>query len=58
MERTKRFLAVVLALVLSLSLLPTTNVSAASKKVKLNKKKATIYVGKTVTLKLKNNKKR
>ena len=58
MERTKKFLAVVLALVLSISLLPTTGVSAASKKVKLNKTKATIYVGKTVTLKLKNNKKK
>ena len=33
-------------------------VSAASKKVKLNKTKATIYVGKSVALKLKNNKKK
>lgn len=57
MKQTKKILAVVLALVLSLSLLPTTGVSAASKQVKLNKTKATIYVGKTVTLKLKNNKK-
>lgn len=58
MNKTKKVLAVVLAFVLSLSLLPANNVSAASKKVKLNKTKATVYVGKTVTLKLKNNKKK
>lgn len=58
MKQTKKFFAVILALVLSVSLLPTTGVNAASKKVKLNKTKATIYVGKTVALKLKNNKKK
>lgn len=58
MKRAKKILALVLALVLSVSLLPTTGVSAASKKVKLNKTKVTISVGKTVTLKLKNNKKK
>ena len=58
MEQTKRILAVVLAFVLSISLLPAAGVSAASKKVKLNKTKATIYVGKTVTLKVKNTKKK
>ena len=55
MSKTKKFLAIILTLVLSISMIPITSVSAA-KKVKLNKTKATIYVGKTVTLKLKNNK--
>ena len=55
MSKVKKFLAIMLTLVLSISMIPTINVSAA-KKVKLNKTKATIYVGKTVTLKLKNNK--
>lgn len=54
----KKILAVVLALILSLSLLPEASISAASKKVKLNKTKATIYVGKTVTLKMRNNKRK
>lgn len=58
MKQMKKILSVVLALVLSLSLLPVTSISAASKKVKLNKTKATIYVGKTVTLKLGNNKRK
>ncbi len=58
MKQTKKILAVVLVFVLSLSLLPAVSVSAAPKKVKLNKTKATIYVGETVTLKLKNNKKK
>lgn len=58
MKGTKKFLALVLALVLSVTMLPATDANAASKKVKLNKTKATIYVGKTVTLKLKNNKKK
>ena len=55
MKQVKKILAIMLTLVLSISMIPTINVSAA-KKVKLNKTKATIYVGKTVTLKLKNNK--
>lgn len=48
---------VLVALVISMSCMSTMNVSAAQK-VKLNKKKVTIYVGKTTTLKLKNNKKK
>lgn len=57
MKATKKLLAIIFVIVLSISMIPTTNVSAA-KRVKLNKTKATIYVGKTVTLKLKNNKKK
>ena len=57
MKTTKKLLALIFAVVLSFSMLPTTNINAASK-VKLSKTKTTIYVGKTVTLKLKNNKKK
>lgn len=57
MKQTKKILVLMLALILSIAVIPTTSVSAA-KKVKLNKTKATIYEGKTVTLKLKNNKKK
>lgn len=57
MGKLKKGFAVILIFVLSISMVPTINVSAA-KKVKLNKNKATIYVGKTISLKLKNNKKR
>lgn len=57
MRTTKKLLAMIFVVVLSISIIPITNVSAA-KKVKLNKTKTTIYVGKTVTLKLKNNKKK
>lgn len=57
MKQTKRVLALVLTLVLAITLITPTSVSAA-KKVKLNKTKATIYVGKSTTLKLKNNKKK
>lgn len=55
MKQGKKALAIILTLILSISMIPIINVSAA-KKVKLNKTKSTIYVGKTVTLKLKNNK--
>ena len=55
MEKAKKTLAIILSLFLSIALIPTTGISAAQK-AKLNKTKATIYVGKTVTLKLKNNK--
>lgn len=55
MRKIKKVLAIMVVLVLSMSMVSTINVSAA-KKVKLNKTKATIYVGKTVTLKLKNKK--
>lgn len=54
MKEAKKILSIILTLVLSISMIQITNVSA-SNKVKLNKTKATIYVGKTVTLKLKNN---
>ena len=57
MKTTKKLFALIFAVVLSFSMLPTTNINAASK-VKLSKTKTTIYVGKTVTLKLKNNKKK
>ena len=40
MSKTKKFLAIILTLVLSISMIPITSVSAA-KKVKLNKTKAT-----------------
>lgn len=57
MSKIKKSLAIMLTLVLEMSMIPTINVSAA-RKVRLNKTKATIYVGKTVTLKLKNNRKK
>lgn len=57
MSKIKKVLVILFTLVLTMSMFPTINVSAA-RKVKLNKTKATIYVGKTVTLKLKNNKKK
>jgi len=55
MKHVKKVLAIMLTLALSIAIIPMVNVSAANK-IKLNKTKATIYVGKTVTLKLKNNK--
>ncbi len=57
MKKTKKIFAIVLAVIMSISLLPEADASAASKKVRLNKAKAMVYVGKTVTLKLKNVKK-
>ncbi|MFQ9515922.1 MAG: beta-1,3-glucanase family protein [Eubacterium sp.] len=53
MKRTKKILAFVLAFVLTITLLPMCQTSAA-KKTKLNKTKATVYVGKTLKLKVKN----
>lgn len=53
----KKLAVSLLAIAMILTLLPATNASAAAK-TKLNKKSATIYVGKTVSLKLKNNKKK
>ena len=53
----KKLAVSLLAVAMILTLLPATNASAAAKP-KLNKKSATIYVGKTVSLKLKNNKKK
>lgn len=57
MKKTLRMFVIVMVVMLSMCIMPVTNASAA-KKVKLNKTKATIYVGKTVNLKLKNNKKK
>lgn len=57
MKKFCRMFIVLVALVISMSCMSAMNVSAAQK-VKLNKKKVTIYVGKTTTLKLKNNKKK
>lgn len=54
-EQTKKTLAVMLSLIMVLTLVPLTSVSIAPK-TKLNKKVATIYIGKTIQLKLKNNK--
>ena len=55
-KKIKKLLVILSVIVMSFIVLPNTGVSAASK-AKLNKKSATIYVGKTVTLKVKNNKK-
>ena len=56
-KKIKKLLVILSVIVMSFIVLPNTGVSAASK-AKLNKKSATIYVGKTVTLKVKNNKKK
>lgn len=56
-KKIKKLLIVLSVMAMSFIVLPNTGVSAASK-AKLNKKSATIYVGKTVTLKVKNNKKK
>lgn len=46
MSKTKEFLAIVLALVLSISMIPTTSVSAATKiKITRYQKNTTVYVG-------------
>lgn len=57
MNKTKKVLVIVFTIMLSISMIQLTNVSAATK-VKLNKTKVTVYVGKIVTLKLKNNNKK
>ena len=51
-KKIKKLLVILSVIVMSFIVLPNTGVSAASK-AKLNKKSATIYVGKTVTLRLK-----
>lgn len=53
MKITKRILAFILAFVLCITLMPMTSADAKSQTV-LNKKRATVYVGKTVKLKVKN----
>lgn len=55
MNRVKRIAVFALAFALTVTLLPMIQADAATKKIKLNKTKATIYVGKTVKLKIKNN---
>ncbi len=57
MRKMRRKLAVLLVFVLAFTMLPQ-NVLAAKKKVKLSKKSVTVTVGKTVKIKLKNNKKK
>ncbi len=54
MTKLKRTLTLLLAFVMVLTLSPIQ--ANAAKKVKLNKNKLSLYVGKTYTLKLKNNK--
>lgn len=54
---SKQFLSAILILALVLTMTPIYS-SAKAKKVKLSKTKVTLYVGKTTTLKLKNNKKK
>jgi len=56
MNKLKKITSIALAVLLVFASIPTINVSAA--KIKLNKIKITIYVGKTVTLKVQNNKKK
>ena len=56
MNKLKRITSIALAVLLVFASIPTINVSAA--KIKLSKTKITIYVGKTVTLKVQNNKKK
>ena len=55
MKHTKKILAFLLALVLTVTLAPVSQASAAPK-MKLSKARATVYVGKTIKLKVKNNK--
>ena len=54
MQKTRKLLAMLLVLALSISMMPAINIQAA--KIKLNKTKVTIGDGKTVQLKLKNTK--
>ena len=57
MKKVRGTVAFLLVFVLSFSVIPQ-NVLAAKKKVKLSKKSVTVAVGKTVKVKLKNNKKK
>lgn len=56
MNFAKRIVAFVLVLSLVITMMPLAQANAASKRIKLNRKKATIYVGKTIKLKVKNKK--
>ena len=59
MREMKRTMAAVLSLTLACTLLiAPAEGQAAKKKMKLNKTKATLYVGKKLTLKVKNTKKK
>ncbi|MBS7182992.1 MAG: Ig-like domain-containing protein [Eubacterium sp.] len=60
MRENKRFLSILLTVVLTIGLLGSVPVGATVKKssIKLNKKKVVVYVGKTVRLKVKNCKKK
>ena len=51
MDRIRKLMSLLLILALCFTFIPTVNVQAASK-VKLNKSTATVYVGKTTTLKM------
>ena len=55
MNKLKKILCMLMALLMVLTVINTTDVSA-SVRPKLNKKKVTIYVGKTFNLKIKNYK--
>ncbi len=56
MVKLKKLCAIVLVIVLAFSVTPDS--VFAAKKAKISKTKATIYVGKTIKLKVKNNKKK
>lgn len=55
MKSNKKFFAIMLIIVLSITMLPISKISAAPK-MKLNKTKATLYVGDSIKLKVKKNK--
>ena len=57
MKRLKKAAAIALAFTMAVAMVPQ-SAEAAKKKVKLDKKTVTVIVGKTVKLKLKNNKKK
>lgn len=56
--KTKRIIAFLLAVSLVLGFTPVTTVTSAAKKMALNKKKITLQVGSSTTLKVKNTKKK
>lgn len=58
MKKGKKALTLLLIFTLALSLFPQSAQAAKKKKVKLSKKTVTVKIGKTVKLKLKNNKKK
>lgn len=58
MLKGKKLLVLLLITAVSMSLFPQSADAAKKKNVKLNKKSITVNVGKTVKIKLKNNKKK